>query len=129
MLVEGLGEVSREFFREAEVNPRRAERFERDLNHFTLDPIKSAARDLEVSTKGLPTAAQIRESMGGVLRGIIYATVMNKRDIEYGFDREVNCELNELVQDAMRDIEHGLRGLGVEIREPRRWEDVQKMLI
>ena len=63
------------------------------------------------------------------MRGVIYAVVMNRRDIEHGFDRDINCGLNEIAQGAMRDVEMGLRQLGVEIREPRRWADVQSMLV
>jgi len=127
-LVEGMGEIAREFFREAERDPRRAERFEREIDREVLRPVQELANEVGASTDGLPTGAQIRETMGGVLRGLIYGVVMNRRSITRGLD-ELSCDLNQMAEEAMEEIQRGFHELGVELREPREWKDVQGMIV
>ena len=127
-LVEGMGEIGRAFFRSAEERPNRVKNFERDIQQDILRPIQGLARDVSVSTDGLPTAGQIRETMGGVIRGVMYGVLMNQRDVKDGA-RELTCELNMMADEAMRGIKEGFKELGVELREPREWKDVQAMLV
>mgnify|MGYP006078841545 CR=1 FL=1 len=103
MLIEGMGDIAREYYREAERSPRKAEGFERDIERDVLGPIRDRASDQEVSTDGLPTAAQIRETMGGVLRGVIYGALVNRNDIKDGmFD--LKCDINHMAEGAIEGI-------------------------
>jgi len=123
-----MGEIGREFFRSAEERPNDVKRFEGDIQQGILRPIQGLARDVSVSTDGLPTAGQIRETMGGVIRGVMYGVLMNQRDVKEGA-RELTCELNHMAEEAMGGIKEGFKELGVELREPREWKDVQAMLV
>ena len=66
--------------------------------------------------------------MGGVLRGIMNGIIKNRRDIKEGA-QDVTCELNKMAADALEEIKQGFKELGVELREPREWKDVQAMIV
>ena len=76
-----MGDIAREFFRSAERDTRTAMRFDEEIDRSVISPIQNIAVEVGASLDGLPTAAQIRETMGGVLRGIMYGVLMNRRDV------------------------------------------------
>ena len=98
-----MGEIAREFFRSAERDTRTAMRFDEEIDRSVVSPIQDIAVEVGASLDGLPTAAQIRESMGGVLRGIMYGIIMNRRGIREGAE-DLSCEVNKMAADALEEI-------------------------